>query len=91
LYTHVSIMYTDPPSQCMCYGTLSYQFESRICTITHNKTAGNNHVLHSVAFKFKLRYCILNTVLINYSCMLSTQCQLLTTTQIYLTLLTFCI
>ena len=55
----------------------------------HNKTAGNNHVLHIVAFLFKLRYCLLNTVLIIYSCMLSTQCQLLTTTQTYL--LTFCI
>jgi len=32
--THVSIVYTDPPSQCMCYGTLSYQFKTRICTIT---------------------------------------------------------
>ena len=41
------------------------------------------------AVLIKLRYCILNTVLIIYSCMLSTQCQLLTTTQIYLTLLTY--
>jgi len=28
----------------------------------HNKTAGNNHVLHIVTFLFKLRYCISNTV-----------------------------
>jgi len=55
----------------------------------HNETAGNNHVLHIVLLVYKLRYCILNTMLINYSCMLSTQCQLLTTTQIYLTLSTF--
>ena len=55
----------------------------------HNETAGNNHVLHIVLLVYKLRYCILNTMLINYSCMLSTQCQLLTTTQIYWTLLTF--
>jgi len=48
----------------------------------HNDTARNNHDLHIVALLCKLRYCILNTVLINYSCMLSTQCQLLTTTQI---------
>jgi len=32
--THVSIVYTDPPSQWMWYGTVSYQFESWICTIT---------------------------------------------------------
>jgi len=55
----------------------------------HNDTAGNNNDLHIVAFL--LRYCILNTVLIIYSCMLSTQCQLLTSTQTYMTRLTFCI
>ena len=30
----VDVYLTDPPSQCMCYGTLSYQFESIICTLT---------------------------------------------------------
>jgi len=55
----------------------------------HNETAGNNHFLLTVLLFCKLRYCILNTVFMIYSCLLSTQCQLLTITQIYLTLLTF--
>ena len=55
----------------------------------HNETVGNNHVLQIVLLFCKLRYCILITMFINYSCMLSTQCQHLTSTQIYLTLSTF--
>jgi len=48
----------------------------------HTDTAGNNHDLHIDALLCKLRHCIYNTVLINYPSMLSTQCQLLTTTQL---------
>ena len=75
-------MYTDPPSQYMftvlCHINLNIENGQ-----LHNKTAGNNHGLHIDALLCKLMYCILNAVLINYSSMLSTQWQLLTTTQIY--------